>query len=122
MAEREAARLEFEREVLAMCRAEPPKTPHAALCLRVERYHPEFFTFVAEPGVPPTNNAAERALRPLVIARKVSGGTRSARGSRTRKRLQSLVATWELRGLDPAAALLALLQAPPAIPPILAPV
>ena len=32
---------------------------------------PDLFTFVRYPGVEPTNNAAERALRPVVIARKV---------------------------------------------------
>ena len=111
-AERERARLRFEAAVLALCRAEPAGAPHAALCQRVERYHAELFTFVADPAVPPTNNAAERALRPLVVARKVSGGTRSPHGSRTRMVLQSVIATWELRGLDPVAELLTLLSAP----------
>ena len=111
-AERERARLGFEAAVLALGRAEPTGVPHAALCQRVERYHPELFTFVAEPAVPPTNNAAERALRPLVVSRKISGGTRSPQGSRTRMALQSVVATWELRGLDPLAEMLALLRAP----------
>ena len=37
----------------------------------------ELFVFMAEPEVPPDNNAAERSLRPLVISRKISGGTRS---------------------------------------------
>jgi len=120
--EREAARLGFERALLARCRAEPARVPHAALCQRVERYHAEFFTFVAEPDVSPTNNAAERALRPLVIARKISGGTRSARGSQTRMRLQTLVASWDLRGLDPIAEFLTLLRAPSLPTPELAPV
>lgn len=111
-AERERARLRFEAAVLALCRAEPAGAPHAALCQRVERYHPELFTFVADAAVPPTNNAAERALRPLVIGRKISGGTRSPQGSQTRMILQSVVATWELRGLDPLAAMLTLLRAP----------
>ena len=62
--------------------------------------------------MPPTNNAAERALRPLVIARKISGGTRSADGSHTRMILPSVIATWDLRGLDPVAEMLALLRAP----------
>lgn len=111
-AEREHARLRFEAAVLALCRAEPAGVPHAALCQRGERYHPELFTFVADPAVPPTNNAAERALRPLVIARKISGGTRSLNGSHTRMMLQSVVATWDLRGLDPLSEMLALLRAP----------
>lgn len=111
-AERDQARRRFEADILALCRAEPAGVPHAALCQRVERYHPELFTFVADPAVPPTNNAAERALRPLVIARKISGGTRSADGTQTRMLLQSVIATWDLRGLDPVAELLALLRAP----------
>jgi len=111
-AQRDAARLMFERDLLTLCRAQPADGRQATLGKRVERYHPELFMFVADPAVPATNNAAERALRPLVVARKISGGSRSARGSRTRMMLQSLIATWELRGQDPVAAMLALLQAP----------
>jgi len=119
--ERETVQRRFEHELLAVCRAQRTTAPHRALCQRVERYHPELFTFVAEPTVPPTNNAAERALRPLVIARKISGGTRSAHGSQTRMVLQSLIATWDLRGHDPVAAMLALLRAPRDPAPKLAP-
>ena len=109
---RERARDQFAAEVVAHCRAQPAAAPQAVLCARIERYQAELFTFVADPAVPPTNNAAERALRPLVIARKISGGTRSDRGTATRMVLQSLVATWDLRGLDPVAEFLALLRAP----------
>src|SRR4029453_13221991 len=38
--------------------------------------------FLADPRIEPTNNRAERALRPAVIGRKVSQCTRTARGSR----------------------------------------
>lgn len=109
---RERARDRFEAELVAHCRAQPADAPQTVLCARVERYRAELFVFVADPAVPPTNNAAERALRPLVVARKISGGTRSDRGTATRMVLQSLVATWEVRGLDPVAELLALLRAP----------
>jgi hypothetical protein len=119
--ERETAQRRFERELLTVCRTQAARSPQAALCQRVERAHPELFTFVADPVVPPTNNAAERALRPLVIARKISGGTRSAQGSQTRMVLQSLIATWDLRGHDPVAAMLALLRAPRDATPHLAP-
>ncbi len=43
----------------------------------VERFLPELVVFVAVPGVPSENNLAERSVRPLVIAPKISGGTRS---------------------------------------------
>jgi transposase len=111
----------FAAALVKLCRGQPPDAPQATLCARIERYRTDLFTFVADPAVPPTNNAAERALRPLVVARKVSGGTRSRRGSQTRMVLQSLVATWDLRGLDPVAEFLALLAAPPQPRPEIAP-
>ena len=54
------------------------------LCQRVERFLPELFTFVAEPLASADNNAAERSLRPPVVSRKISGGTRSGQGSETK--------------------------------------
>ena len=46
-----------------------------------------------DPGVEPTNNAAERALRHAVIWRRISGGTDSEVGSRFVERMLSVVAT-----------------------------
>lgn len=109
---RERARDRFQAALVTHCRAQPADAPQAVLCARIERYQAALFTFVADPAVPPTNNAAERALRPLVIARKISGGTRSPAGSTTRMVLQSLVATWEVRGLDPVTEFLTLLRTP----------
>ena len=102
----------FAAALVNVCRGQPASSPQATLCARIARYRTDLFTFVANPAVPPTNNAAERALRPLVVARKVSGGTRSKRGSQSRMILQSLVATWDLRGLDPVTEFLALLTTP----------
>ncbi len=81
--ERDHARRAFERELLALCRSQPATSPQATLCQRVERSHPELFMFVADPAVPATNNEAERALRPLVIARKISGAGWPAAASST---------------------------------------
>jgi transposase len=101
----------FAAALVDICRP-PAGSPQATLCARIARYRTDLFPFVADPAVPPTNNAAERALRPLVVARKVSGGTRSKQGSRTRMVLHSLVATWDLRGLDPIEGFRDLLTAP----------
>lgn len=57
--------------------------------------------FVADPAVPATKNAAERSLRPLVTARKISGGTRSDTGSTTKTRLATLFGTWRAQGRNP---------------------
>lgn len=53
--------------------------------------------FVMDPDVKSTNNCAERALRPSAIARKVSGGSRSERGSKPYEVLESIRYTVKLR-------------------------
>lgn len=75
-------------------------TKQAVLAERIMRFANELFTFVEHPDLPSHNNAAERAIRPSVIDRKVTGGTRSSHGSHTRSVLMSLFRTWEARGLD----------------------
>jgi hypothetical protein len=102
---REHRARQYEQQLLLLCpEAMPADRPEATLVKRIRRYSGELFTFVRERGVPATNNAAERALRPQVIARKISGGTRSASGSTTRMVLASVIATAQLRGQDPSAA------------------
>jgi transposase len=93
-------REELQRRLLwiAQSYAADKNSVQHVLAKRVCRYLPELFTFVEHPQVAWHNNAAERAIRPAVIARKVSGGTRSARGSQTRTRLMSVFATWALHG------------------------
>jgi transposase len=48
-------------------------------------------------GVQPTNNHAERMLRPVVLKRKLSGGSRSTAGATTSERLMSAAATCRLQ-------------------------
>jgi len=78
--------------------------PQRVLAKRIYQYLPELFTFVEHPQVASNNNAAERAIRPAVISRKISGGTRSPKGSQTKTRLMSVFATWSLQGKEPIAA------------------
>lgn len=86
--------------------------PQRVLCQRIVKHLHELFTFVAHPGVPSTNNEAERDLRPLVIARKVWGGTRSAQGSADAMCRATLHSTWRVRGLNPFHELQNLLLSP----------
>ena len=58
---------------------------------------PALWTFVTIPGVEPTNNPAERALRGPVIHRKLSHGTSSTTGERFAERAQSAAATCRLQ-------------------------
>ncbi len=92
--------------------AEAKGHPCQALAKRLLRHQDELFVFVREEGVPADNNLAERSLRPLVIARKISGGTRSAGGSQTRMVLSNLFQTWQAHGLNPLHECLHLLQNP----------
>jgi hypothetical protein len=99
---RERAQHCFEGWLSGLCKPfEQGQVPQRTLCQRIGRYLPELFAFVADPRVPPDNNAAERSLRPLVVSRKISGGTRSPQGSQTKMTLASLFGTWHAQGLNP---------------------
>ncbi|MEO8123954.1 MAG: IS66 family transposase [Burkholderiales bacterium] len=52
----------------------------ANTCANVLKLWPALWGFITNPGVEPTNNAAEQALRGIVLKRKISGPTRSRRG------------------------------------------
>ena len=112
--QRRAAQLVLERRLLALCRPflDDPSAAQAKLCRRMENHIKELFVFVAHPEVPPDNNAAERSLRPVVISRKVSGGTRSERGTETKMTLASIFGTWRAQGLNPLSACQQLLASP----------
>jgi transposase len=89
--------------------------PCRALAKRLLRHEAELFRFVLVPGLAADNNLSERRLRPTVVARKISGGSRAEEGTAVRMGLTSLVATWLARGQQPLAACRALLaQATPA--------
>ncbi|MFL6277199.1 MAG: transposase [Blastocatellia bacterium] len=67
--------------------------------------------FVADPRVPSDNNAAERGVREIVASRKISGGTRSEKGSEAKGILAWLFGTWRLQRLDLYQCCLSLLSA-----------
>ena len=107
-------RQHFEAKILklALPHRDAKTSPQRVLAKRIESFLGELFSFVDCDGVPADNNAAERAVRPAVIARKVSGGSRSARGSQTRMTLLSLFGTWTLQGKDPLTACAQMLAEP----------
>jgi transposase len=65
----------------------------AATCRDLLALAPALWTFVDVPDVDPTNNAAERALRPAVLWRKGCWGTHSAAGSRFVERILTVATT-----------------------------
>lgn len=68
------------------------------LCAGLLAEEQALWTFAETPGVEPTNNAAERALRHAVIMRKVQLGTQSGRGSRWVERICSVRESCRLQG------------------------
>src|SRR5262245_35127706 len=81
--------------------AREKKQPCQALAKRLLRHEDELFQFVLVTGLCSDNNLAERSIRPLVVIRKISGGSRSGEGTKTRMALASLFETWQARGLNP---------------------
>jgi len=97
-------------EKLGQVHARSEGHPCRILAKRLLRHQDEMFQFVLHPEVSADNNLAERSLRPLVIERKISGGTRSVAGTTTRMVLASLVSTWLARGLNPYEECISLLR------------
>jgi transposase len=102
---RQKQRRYFQARLCALaCHHQSEGTPERVLAERILKHQYGLFVFVERPEVPSDNNAAERAVRPFVVLRKVSGGTRSRQGSDTQAVLMSLFETWKLRGENPLSA------------------
>jgi transposase len=65
---------------------------------RFRKHAKAYFEFITTPGMDPTNNVAEQAIRFIVIDRHVTQGTRSAKGRRANERLWTVIATCALQG------------------------
>ncbi len=52
-----------------------------------------YFRFLSEPDVEPTNNGTERQIRPMVIDRRITQGTRGDAGMRWCERIWTIIAT-----------------------------
>jgi len=84
-------RREVERLLEAGSRCGVPKT--AGTCRDILKRRQALWTFVQVAGVEPTNNTAERSIRPGVLWRKGSFGTQSAEGSRFVENMMTVVTT-----------------------------
>lgn len=100
-------RLEADLDRLLARACRDPANRRLANHLRRER--PYLFTFLYCPGLDATNNAAERALRPLVVARKNWGGNRSEKGARAQAVLSSILASARQQKKNPLDVLIELL-------------
>src|SRR5207248_2362012 len=97
---------EFQRQlkaardgVLRAGTCDVPTGRHAqTMAKRLATYGASYFTFVTTPGVQPTNNLAEQAIRFVVIDRLITQGTRSERGNRWCERIWTVMATCSQQG------------------------
>ncbi len=80
---------------------------------RILRHLSEWLVFIDDPRVPPTNNLAERALRPLVVLRKITFGSRSEGGAERMAALMTVAETARRHGHRPSEIFYKLYTRPP---------
>lgn len=97
---RELLARRWEEELLRLARRDWQDSGCQRIAKRLVKHWGELFTFVRCLGVEGTNNRVERALRPYVVKRKISGGHRSWAGAKKHGILMSVLATCRLRGED----------------------
>jgi transposase len=92
--------LEAAREqVLKAATTRVPDTKHARnLAKRFRENGEAYFRFITTPGIQPTNNLAEQAIRFVVIDRHITQGTRSEKGRRWCERIWTVIATCAQQG------------------------
>src|SRR5215212_3714341 len=93
--ELEAARVELIRVAINEV---PGTRPAQAMAKRFLKHGEAYFRFITTPGVEPTNNLAEQAIRFVVIDRLIAQGTRGEAGNRWCERVWTVIATCGQQG------------------------
>jgi transposase len=89
--DKRVGRLQVQLHQLASGQYDEPNAKRIAK--RLLKYESELTAFLLDKDLDPTNNAAERALRPAVVMRKITGGSRSKNGAKAWATLASLIKT-----------------------------
>jgi transposase len=97
---RRACRLEDRLEALTRAHRSDPERESKRLAARLLRHRRELTPFLWDEQLDGTNNAAERALRPAVVMRKITGGSRSEAGAHAWTVLASVLRTANQQGRD----------------------
>jgi hypothetical protein len=90
-------KIRFETRVLSLCRQQWQDKDCKRIIKRLRRHATDLFTFLLVEGLSSDNNVAERSIRPPVIMRKNSYGSRSRKGAKTTAVLLSVAETCNLK-------------------------
>jgi transposase len=91
-------RADLDRRLDRLLAAAPTTEAGRKLATGIRKCRGDLFVFIARRDVPATNNDCERALRPSVVFRKVTGSFRSEWGAHTYAAAASVIATGRLHG------------------------
>jgi len=81
------------RNLIVVAKRAPQRRQAQNLAKRFRLHGQAYFYFVTTPGVSPTNNLAEQAIRFVVIDRRITQGTRSEMGRQWSERIWTVMAT-----------------------------
>lgn len=86
-------------QILHVGMNEAPGSNHAQnIADRFRKHGEQYFQFVTTPEIDPTNNVAERAIRFVVIDRRITQGTRGEPGRKWSERIWTVIATCTQQG------------------------
>ena len=98
-AERFVKRMEQAKAtVIKKALSAPPRSEAQNMAARFRDNSESYFRFITTPGVEPTNNAAEQAIRHVVIDRRITQGTRGTNGQRWSERIWTTMASCAQQG------------------------
>ncbi len=103
---------QLEQETTRIADALDGHNEYRTFAVKLRNAIPSLFTCLIHLFVEPTNNIAERALRELIVIRKIIGGLRRENGARTMETIVSMLATWKQQGKSPYTTLKQHLSAP----------
>lgn len=86
------------RDLIAVATRVPDRRQAQNLAKRFRLHGESYFRFITTPGIEPTNNLAEQAIRFVVIDRRITQGTRSEAGRQWCERIWTVTATCAQQG------------------------
>ena len=90
----------LEQQLENICDALDGQKKYHAFAVKLRNAIPHLFTCLIYLFVETTNNIAERALRELIVIRKIIGGLRSKCGATTFETMVTMLTTWKQQGLN----------------------